>query len=31
MSAQQVEQFVSVIGHNARPIQPLHERQIREE
>ena len=31
MSAQQVEQFVSVIGHNARPIQPLHGRQIREE
>jgi len=31
MSAQQVEQFVSVIGHNARQIQPLHGRQIREE
>ena len=31
MSAQQIEQFVSVIGHNARPIQPLHGRRIREE
>jgi carbonic anhydrase len=31
MSAQQLAQFVSVIGHNARPVQPLHGRGIQEE
>ena len=31
MSAQQIAQFVSVVGHNARPIQPLHDRKIYEE
>ncbi len=31
MSARQIAQFVSVIGHNARPIQPLHDRRIHEE
>jgi carbonic anhydrase len=31
MSAKQIAQFVSIIGENARPIQPLHGRQIQEE
>jgi carbonic anhydrase len=31
MSAEQIGQFISVIGRNARPIQPLHGRWIREE
>jgi carbonic anhydrase len=31
MSAQQIAQFISVVGHNARPIQPLHDRKISEE
>jgi carbonic anhydrase len=31
MSARQVAQFVSIIGHNARPVQPLHGRRVHEE
>jgi len=31
MSAQQIAQFVSIIGHNARPIQSLHGRSIEAE
>lgn len=31
MSAQQIAQFVSVIGHNATPVQPLHGRRVHEE
>lgn len=31
MSTQQIAQFVSIIGHNARPVQPLHGRGVQEE
>jgi carbonic anhydrase len=31
MSTQQIVQFVSIIGKNARPVQPLHGRRIQEE
>jgi carbonic anhydrase len=31
MSTQQISQFISVVGHNARPIQPIHDRKIHEE
>jgi carbonic anhydrase len=31
MSAQQIAQFISVVGHNARPSQPIHDRKIQEE
>lgn len=31
MSAKQIAQFVSIIGHNARPVQPLHGRGVQEE
>jgi carbonic anhydrase len=31
MSAQQIAQFVSIIGKNARPVQPLHGRRVQEE
>ncbi len=31
ISPEQLAQFVAVIGQNARPIQPLHDRRIREE
>jgi carbonic anhydrase len=31
MSAEQVAQFVSIVGRNARPIQPLHDRKIQVE
>jgi carbonic anhydrase len=31
MSAEQIAQFVSVIGHNARPIQSLHSRKVSKE
>ena len=31
MSAQQIAQFVSAFGSNARPVQPLHGRRIQEE
>jgi carbonic anhydrase len=31
MSAEQIAQFLSVIGHNARGIQPLHGRKVSEE
>jgi len=31
MSAEQIERFVEVIGHNARPIQPLHDRKVFQE
>jgi carbonic anhydrase len=31
MSTQQIEQFVSIIGKNARPVQPLHGRGVQEE
>jgi carbonic anhydrase len=31
MSAHQIAQFVSIIGRNARPVQPLHGRRVHEE
>jgi carbonic anhydrase len=31
MSAEQVAQFVAIVGHNARPVQPLRGRHIQEE
>ena len=31
MSPRQIAQFVSIIGQNARPVQPLHGRRIQEE
>ena len=31
MSTQQIAQFTSIIGRNARPVQPLHGRRIQEE
>ncbi len=31
MSANQIEQFATVIGNNARPAQPLHDRKVLEE
>ena len=31
MSTQQIEQFASIIGQNARPVQPLHGRGVQEE
>ncbi len=31
MSPEQIAQFISVVGHNARPIQPIHDRKVYEE
>jgi carbonic anhydrase len=31
ITASHIERFVSLIGHNARPVQPLNEREIDEE
>ena len=31
ITASHIERFISLIGHNARPIQPLNEREIDEE
>jgi carbonic anhydrase len=31
MSVQQIAQFASIVGHNARPVQPLHGRGVQEE